>query len=183
VNAAFDLGAAQAPVSSCDGPGAEAARRAGADLDRLVELWQSLRGALQAIDHTVKTVSGDERRGLAHWLLLLQLGRRSPVPQSQLRRSTDMDSGFLTRLLDELDSRKLVQRRRDHADRRQVLLSITQQGSAALRTMLTSAGSSGRIEALHSCDGGSLQRLAASFAAADPQQARRFTTLVAERVP
>jgi DNA-binding MarR family transcriptional regulator len=172
VNALVDIAAEETPVGTCEGPAAAAARHAGQDLDRLVELWQSLRHALNAIDRSIKTASGDRQLGLAHWLLLLRLGRSSPMPQSQLRQQSGLDSGFLTRLLDELDARRLVQRKRSGADRRQVQLKITQPGRAAVRAMLTTAGTSGELELLSRREAGHLQYLAAAMVARSSHEAR-----------
>jgi MarR family transcriptional regulator, multiple antibiotic resistance protein MarR len=165
MSASFDMAQGEAPLAACEGHGADAAHRAGQDLDRLVELWQTLRGALNAIERSIKAASGDQQLGLAHWLLLLRLGRRNTMPQTELRQQTRMDSGFLTRLLDELDARQLVQRTRSGTDRRQVLLRITEEGCAAVRSMLSTAGASGQLDLLHRRDAERLQRLAENLSA------------------
>jgi DNA-binding MarR family transcriptional regulator len=158
----------EAPLGACEGPGADAARRAGQELDRLAGLWQSLRGALTAIDRAIKAASGERELGLAHWLLLLRLGRRGSMPQSELRQQAELDSGFLTRLLDELDARQLLQRTRSGADRRQVQLRITARGRAAVRAMLTTAGACGHFAPRRGDDAERLQQLAAGLFAPEP---------------
>lgn len=172
MSALLDSAVDDAALGACEGPGADAARRAGADLDRLVKLWQSLRSALNAIDRTIKAASAEPELGLAHWLLLLRLGRSGRMLQSELRQQSGLDSGFLTRLLDELDLRQLVQRTRSSDDRRQVQLRITPPGRAAVRSMLTTAGASGRLQLLLRQDAERLQLLAASLFAASSCETR-----------
>lgn len=151
---------------------------AGQDFDRLAALWRSLRGVLQAIDHTIRAASGDPALTLAHWQVLLGLGRRSPLMQNELRQHTGLDSGFLTRLLDELDARQLLERTRDHADRRQVQLNITPAGRAALRSMLTAAGGSGLLARRPQIE--RLQRLAASLLAEVPGASKTAAAIQAQ---
>ena len=46
------------------------------------------------------------------------------------------DSGALTRVLDQLEARGLVERRRSVEDRRAIELHLTEQGQAALKTVV-----------------------------------------------
>lgn len=59
-------------------------------------------------------------------LLLLALGRADTV--AALARECSVDCGAMTRMLDRLEQKQLVRRRRSEADRRVVHLSLTPRG-------------------------------------------------------
>lgn len=62
-------------------------------------------------------------------LLLLWRGRADTV--AALARECDMDCGAMTRMLDRLEQKQLVQRQRNDADRRVVNLTLTEKGREA----------------------------------------------------
>jgi DNA-binding MarR family transcriptional regulator len=62
-------------------------------------------------------------------LLLLSKGRADTV--AALARECHMDCGAMTRMLDRLEQKQLVQRQRSDSDRRVVNLSLTGKGSEA----------------------------------------------------
>jgi DNA-binding MarR family transcriptional regulator len=62
-------------------------------------------------------------------LLLLSKGRADTV--AALARECEMDCGAMTRMLDRLEQKQLVQRQRSEADRRLVHLTLTQKGLEA----------------------------------------------------
>ena len=74
-------------------------------------------------------------RGLtsAQWvpLLKLHLGQASSV--AELARECQLDTGAMTRLLDRLEAKGLVERVRSSADRRVVNLELTKPGREAAR--------------------------------------------------
>ena len=76
-----------------------------------------------------------EPRGLtsAQWvpLLKLHLGEASSV--AELARECQLDAGAMTRLLDRLEAKGLVERVRSSEDRRVVNLELTQAGREAAR--------------------------------------------------
>lgn len=76
-----------------------------------------------------------EPRGLtsAQWLPLLKLhmGRASTV--AELARDCELDTGAMTRLLDRLEAKGLIQRVRSSEDRRVVNLELTKEGREAAR--------------------------------------------------
>lgn len=59
-------------------------------------------------------------------LLLLALGRAETV--AGLARECRMDCGAMTRMLDRLEQKQLLQRQRSESDRRVVNLSLTEKG-------------------------------------------------------
>jgi DNA-binding MarR family transcriptional regulator len=76
-----------------------------------------------------------EPRGLtsAQWvpLLKLHLGEASSV--AELARECQLDAGAMTRLLDRLEAKGLVERVRSSEDRRVVNLELTKEGREAAR--------------------------------------------------
>lgn len=62
-------------------------------------------------------------------LLLLALGRADTV--AALARECNVDCGAMTRMLDRLEQKQLLQRQRSGADRRMVNLMLTDKGGAA----------------------------------------------------
>jgi len=71
----------------------------------------------------------------AQWrpLWLLRIGRaRSP---QELARELDIDAGAVTRMLDRLESKGLMERVRSKADRRMLMLRLTPSGEAAVQAV------------------------------------------------
>ena len=68
----------------------------------------------------------------AQWapLLLIQRGHRSAAALAQELR---INAGAVTRLLDRMEVKKLIQRTRSEDDRRRVILQITPAGERALK--------------------------------------------------
>ncbi|MGC4028787.1 MAG: MarR family transcriptional regulator [Steroidobacteraceae bacterium] len=62
-------------------------------------------------------------------LLVLALGRADTV--AALARECSMDCGAMTRMLDRLEHKQLLQRQRSHSDRRVVNLVLTPTGREA----------------------------------------------------
>ena len=69
---------------------------------------------------------------LRHAEVLRELSQDGPTQQVGLARAAVMDPSLMCRLLDDLDTRGLVSRRRNEADRRQVTVSLTARGRKAL---------------------------------------------------
>lgn len=64
------------------------------------------------------------------YLVMLCLWERDGLPVNALGERLHLDSGTLTPLLKRLEGRGLVFRRRDSADERRVLISLTEPGRA-----------------------------------------------------
>jgi DNA-binding MarR family transcriptional regulator/GNAT superfamily N-acetyltransferase len=63
--------------------------------------------------------------------VLYEMAHRGPVTAADLGRELGLDAGYLSRLLKRFDAQGLVQRSPSKADRRQFLLSLTDEGLAA----------------------------------------------------
>jgi MarR family transcriptional regulator for hemolysin len=69
----------------------------------------------------------------ATWLPLIHIARASaPVRQKDLAASLVLDGSSVVRLLDALESSRLIERREENADRRAKTIVLTKQGMAII---------------------------------------------------
>jgi len=110
--------------------------------DALEELATALRGLLAAS----RRLRGREAQRAVpahtHFSVLRLLAERSELTAGQIAEAADFSAAFVTDLLDHLEERGLVRRRRSTADRRVVLVQLTGRGRRVYSTRhaeLTSA--------------------------------------------
>ena len=105
------------------------------------ELVQSTTFLLKRLGHAVKerSVQAYEDEGLHpyHHAILLVLGEGSPETQGSIADTLGYDRGQLVGLLDELEERGLLERRRDPNDRRRHVVQLTTEGKQTLRRLRT----------------------------------------------
>jgi len=73
---------------------------------------------------------------LMQWILLMHLRDGLVRTAADIARELQHDSGALTRVLDQLESRGLIVRRRSSTDRRVVELDLTAQGRKVIAELL-----------------------------------------------
>ncbi|HEX9206933.1 MAG TPA: MarR family transcriptional regulator [Steroidobacteraceae bacterium] len=73
---------------------------------------------------------------LTQWIVLIQLRDGIARTASEIAHDLRHDSGALTRVIDQLERRGLVARRRSAQDRRLVELELTDAGQAAVRALV-----------------------------------------------
>jgi DNA-binding MarR family transcriptional regulator len=73
---------------------------------------------------------------ITHWVILINLRDGVSMTAADLCTQLRHDSGALTRLIDQLESRGLVERERSREDRRAVQLRLTDAGTKLLQTLL-----------------------------------------------
>jgi DNA-binding MarR family transcriptional regulator len=71
----------------------------------------------------------------SQWRVLMCLRDGIASTCADISRELSHDSGSLTRLVDQLDRRGLIQRTRDRKDRRVVTLALTAAGRAAIKAV------------------------------------------------
>jgi DNA-binding MarR family transcriptional regulator/GNAT superfamily N-acetyltransferase len=102
------------------------------------------------------------RHSLAEARVLFELGRRDSMEVAELRRTLDVDAGYLSRMLGRLEDEGLVARERSAADARRQLARLTKSGRAEFR--LLDRRSAKRVGAsLGSLDRSQRERLVAAM--------------------
>ncbi|QPF73914.1 MarR family transcriptional regulator [Roseateles sp. DAIF2] len=82
----------------------------------------------QSIVHQADKRLGEHGLTHAQWGPLIRLFFLGACPAAQLAADLGLDAGALTRLLDRLEAKGLVQRDRSSSDRRVVLITLTDAG-------------------------------------------------------
>ncbi len=97
--------------------------------------------------------------------ILREIGSCGPVTQVGLARATASDPSALVRILDDLEKREFVERRRSESDRREMMVSLTAKGRKIL----------GPLDVAH-------RRLADATATALTADERRVFVALAEKI-
>ena len=105
----------------------------GADLGRLVEHlgYVVRRAQLWIFQDFIRTLADVNIRP-AQYSVLLMIEANAGLSQATLAQTLGIERARLVRLLDGLEARRFVQRRRSRSDRRAHVLSLTPQGRSAL---------------------------------------------------
>src|SRR5919204_4403820 len=100
------------------------------------ELVQSTTHLLKRLAWVIKECAGGafESSGFSpyHYAVLALLDEKPPETQAMIADALGYDRSHLVGLLDELEERGLVERKRDPSDRRRHLVNLTQEGKQAL---------------------------------------------------
>lgn len=91
-------------------------------------ILRSLRRIQRAIDLYSKDLANRYNLTTPQLLCLRQLGANGSTTASQLAREVALSQATITGILDRLEARGLITRRRDAQDRRRVNLEVTEEG-------------------------------------------------------
>jgi DNA-binding MarR family transcriptional regulator len=141
---------------------------AAKSMRKVAAVSRNLKRASSAIEAIVQSASGGNDLTLAHWLILVHLARARTCKQGNLHSETGITAGHLTRLLDELEAKGLVRRRRSTEDRRQMLLSLSDRGRDATLSLLGAIDGHRLLDSLENLQS-SLSRFL-SISAPEPHQ-------------
>jgi DNA-binding MarR family transcriptional regulator len=78
----------------------------------------------------------DQTLSYSQWMALMALREAPGGTAADLARIICHDAGSLTRILDQLEKRGLVTRKRSESDRRQVALEMTPRGRALIASLM-----------------------------------------------
>lgn len=110
-----------------------AARPESAPADSGDEILRALRRILRAVDRHGRRLAQQHRLTGPQLICLREIRRGEPLNPGQLARSVSLSPATVTGILDRLETRGLVTRRRRNRDKRQVLVQLTEQGADMLR--------------------------------------------------
>ena len=100
-----------------------------------LRLAQASRTVERAFDAALAEADGS----LPVWLILLNLKVRRPANQRELAEAVGITGATLTHHLNAMDAQGLVDRTRDHANRRVQVVTLTEAGEAAFLRLRAAA--------------------------------------------
>lgn len=96
------------------------------------ELLVSLRRIMRAVYLHSKQLEKQAGLTVPQVLIMRAVAHADGLPVSRIARAVSLSQGTVTSVLDRLENRGYVQRRRDPVDRRLVAVSLTAEGRARL---------------------------------------------------
>ena len=101
----------------------------GSDL----ELWQSIRTIYRTVLKRLNERLGKERNTFSQYSVLLALSRNGPMQMNKLGEHMLVAPANVTGLVDRMEKKGYVRRRRDEKDRRLYIIEATEEGSRIFR--------------------------------------------------
>jgi DNA-binding MarR family transcriptional regulator len=94
-----------------------------------------LKSALRALQERVQQRFASTGLTFQQWIVLMHVREGIALTVAALCRETRHDSGAMTRLIDQLEKRALIERRRSAKDRRVVELIVTKAGHKTVEAL------------------------------------------------
>ena len=91
-----------------------------------------LRRTLNLLQPRMEALFVDHEFTFVQWCVLMQLRDGLANRAADISRNLNHDSGALTRIIDQLEARGMLERTRSQEDRRMVELALTERGRSAL---------------------------------------------------
>ena len=104
-------------------------------IDPGLELWQTLREIYRAAVKRLNARLVKERITFSQYNVLLAISRNGPMPMSRLGDHMLVAPANVTGLVDRLESKGYVRRRRDRRDRRRCVIELTPVGARLFRSI------------------------------------------------
>jgi DNA-binding MarR family transcriptional regulator len=98
-----------------------------------------LKRSQRLMQERIEVLFAEQGCTLQQWVVLMHLRDGLASTVADLCRDLHHDSGAMTRLIDQLESRSLIERRRNPEDRRVIELSITKAGNKLLDELIPTA--------------------------------------------
>lgn len=98
-----------------------------------------LKRTQRLMQERIEVMFAEQGCTLQQWVVLMHLRDGLAITVADLCRELHHDSGAMTRLIDQLESRNLIERRRNPEDRRVIELSITKAGNRLLDELIPTA--------------------------------------------
>ncbi|MDV3276994.1 MAG: MarR family transcriptional regulator [Nitrososphaerales archaeon] len=100
-----------------------------------LELWQSIRTVYRTALKRLNARLAKEKISFSQYSVLLALSRNGPMPMSRLGEHMLVAPANVTGLVDRMESKGFVRRRRDRKDRRLYVIEPTQEGSRIFKNI------------------------------------------------
>jgi DNA-binding MarR family transcriptional regulator len=84
----------------------------------------------------IEGLFADQGCTLQQWVVMMHIRDGLALTVADLCRELHHDSGAMTRLIDQLEERDLIERRRNPQDRRVIELSLTDSGNELIATLI-----------------------------------------------
>jgi DNA-binding MarR family transcriptional regulator len=95
-----------------------------------------LKRSQRLMQERLERLFADQNCTLQQWVVLMHIRDGLALTTADLCRELHHDSGAMTRLIDQLEERKLIERRRNAQDRRVIELSLTDEGQQLVETLI-----------------------------------------------
>jgi DNA-binding MarR family transcriptional regulator len=85
----------------------------------------------------IEGLFADQGFTLQQWVVMMHIRDGLALTVADLCRELHHDSGAMTRLIDQLEGRGVIERRRNPQDRRVIELSLTDSGNESIATLIS----------------------------------------------
>jgi len=99
-----------------------------ASTDLPVELWQNISTIYRTAIKRLNKRLSSERMTFSQWNILRALGKFGPMPMSRLSEHMLVAPANITGLVDRLEKKGYVERKREAQDRRLFMIELTENG-------------------------------------------------------
>ncbi|MBU0507613.1 MarR family transcriptional regulator [bacterium] len=101
-------------------------------MEKVDRVLVSLRQIIRALDSHSRQLSQDHGLTVPQLVLLKEIGRCGSVSVGDLAREVSLSQATVTSILDRLEQRQLMTRKRGESDKRLVYVQLTMQGKTVL---------------------------------------------------